>query len=318
MIRRPSLHKRRFGFTLIELLVVISIIALLIGLLLPALSRARKAARVTACLGNLKNISVGLENYSSQWGGIITTGTPPEIDQNRKIVKNRPDFYPTWDRLFGWGSQQKFNYTALQRYWFLNMAPLIAQAEASKAVWDDVFFCPDDTYYREQAYKLRTDANPNFIHRITYLMSDTAFWDPTMFRDSSTLSEILIDQQLYNDGEGKGGKNSNANPNTPGRRYLQTAQVKFPGQKVYVFEVNAFHQDPGLGYNTRGFKSTAMFFDAHAENVQASSVEKEEDNLFIPLSCRMGWTDEAPDQDDPLWWYFSTTKNGIRGRDFIK
>src|SRR5690606_654012 len=66
--------RSRRAFTLIELLVVISIIALLIGLLLPALSRARAAARTTQCLGNLKNINVGTETYSSEWGGVIATG----------------------------------------------------------------------------------------------------------------------------------------------------------------------------------------------------------------------------------------------------
>ncbi len=72
----PDRHAPR-AFTLIELLVVISIIALLIGILLPALGAARSVARTTQCLSNIRGLGTALFNY-----GVDHDGQFPENSSN--------------------------------------------------------------------------------------------------------------------------------------------------------------------------------------------------------------------------------------------
>jgi prepilin-type N-terminal cleavage/methylation domain-containing protein/prepilin-type processing-associated H-X9-DG protein len=134
MTARPR-HSRR-GFTLIEVLVVIAIIAILIGLLLPAVQKVREAANRTKCSNNLKQQALAAHNYEGAYGA-FPTGTRPSV-----TVSGVPTMGTNvWVELLPYFEQDN-----LQRKWDYgdNRKNVAGGKGATQAQVINILICPSD------------------------------------------------------------------------------------------------------------------------------------------------------------------------------
>jgi prepilin-type N-terminal cleavage/methylation domain-containing protein/prepilin-type processing-associated H-X9-DG protein len=267
---------RTHGFTLIELLAVVSIIALLIALLLPALAQARQLANSLLCLSNLRSQGQLVYEYANTNEGAI-----PYSANFYGDADGAPVFWDDTMLAFNFG------YSPCWRYNFPNIYPSQANAVGSHVrYWQHLFWCPDrglpfldtanlpmgDTY----------SVNPN----IFVVDSPNGPRGPMKYADISDASErIMIGDatqgQLFGDSYWEfGWPNSVQGPgNKPGGVLVASGPTGTANIDEYA---NPFcglryrHGSPQPGPKGKAYLAmgvaNVVFADGHAAGIQAGAL----------------------------------------------
>ncbi|MFG0248490.1 MAG: DUF1559 domain-containing protein [Phycisphaeraceae bacterium JB051] len=227
----PVWASRGRGFTLIELLVVISIVALLISILLPALSKAREAARLTQCSTNVRQVGIGM----IMWAGNNKDYLPYDAQSpNTRAMEN----------------------TGLERV--LTLAGIVAKTTRpegwgganGRTVTGGVFLCPSSPMFKTDA-----DAGTNgsrYAHRE----------DP----DSHSLDTINTYSGLYNHWKRQHGNGSN--PKLP--TYVMNFFSRPSGAPIQYCSdsrINAGGNTNGGATWHKNGPRPVVFLDGHAKAV---------------------------------------------------
>lgn len=212
----------RRGFTLIELLVVIAIIALLVGILLPALSAARLAARNAVSQVNMKSLATSVLVYGNDYKELLLNPFDPRSNYNGNPNTANPEWYSAYVPHMP-GYVWRFNDAGYQTEMFaFHWAGIMLQYINPKDLRSPVQFNPADQAVIQRfnsRYPSSADLE-GWLWDSSYVYSPTMWFNPERY-NSATRGSITAPNQL-------GGVRS--------VRYNRVPEVTAPTAKVMLFE----------------------------------------------------------------------------------
>jgi type II secretory pathway pseudopilin PulG len=280
------------AFTLVELLVVISIIALLIGLLLPAVQRGRDKALVSQSVANLKNLATANELYAGDWNDRQFTACPDDAGlvsgnctQYISTIACPPQQMLGWDgnAMWGyflgcdgfpgncaqnWGVYVPIQITGNQAYGAFRIPGVKAFHDyVNGRFYDPIFYAPKDVV--------------PLSNISTYLTNAAEFtYDGSNYEDSSYCwsPAAMYDVQVFARGEQDWRAPQSLKA---GYRSPPVSRCKYPSLKTRMIEHNWLQKTPDQPTNpnfagnatpwhfNHGYNSApaSLFFDGHIELV---------------------------------------------------
>jgi prepilin-type N-terminal cleavage/methylation domain-containing protein/prepilin-type processing-associated H-X9-DG protein len=179
-IELKSSVMRKQGFTLIELLVVVAIIAILAGLLLPVLAKAKMKAWNSACLNNLKQLQVGATMYSADNQDYMIPNAPYQFAANQTWCGGNGEAWTTGNNNNG------IDNTNWQYYTTSLMAPYMGNQIL-------VYRCPADNVPSQDGTRLRSYSMNGQVGGVYTIVAVQDTYDPgaTMYVKNSDLGACM-------------------------------------------------------------------------------------------------------------------------------